>query len=90
MTVIDEISAERNRQITGERWSLEHDDEHIHSELASAAAAYVLEAVGCHEDFIEELWPWDPSWWKPRGERRNLIRAAALIVAEIERLDRKP
>lgn len=33
-------------------------------------------------------WPWDISWWKPKDVRRDLIRAAALIVAEIERLDR--
>lgn len=34
------------------------------------------------------LWPWDASWWKPKDRRRDLVRAAALIVAEIERLDR--
>lgn len=34
------------------------------------------------------FWPWSRLWWKPRGARRNLVRAAALIVAEIERLDR--
>lgn len=35
------------------------------------------------------LWPWHGSWWKPKDRRRDLIRAAALIVAEIERLDRR-
>jgi hypothetical protein len=35
-------------------------------------------------------WPkhWDLAWWKPKDPRRDLVRAAALIVAEIERLDR--
>ena len=33
-------------------------------------------------------WPWEPSSWKPTTRRRDLIKAAALIVAEIERLDR--
>lgn len=33
-------------------------------------------------------WPWDIDWWKPKNPRRDLIRAAALIVAEIERIDR--
>ena len=37
---------------------------------------------------LRELWPWDWSWWKPRDRRRDLVRAAALIIAEIERLDR--
>lgn len=34
------------------------------------------------------LWPWDRKWWKPKDRRRDLVRAGALIVAEIERLDR--
>jgi hypothetical protein len=34
------------------------------------------------------LWPWDGKWWKPTTARRDLVKAAALIVAEIERLDR--
>ena len=33
-------------------------------------------------------WPWHRQWWKPKNARRDLVRAAALIVAEIERLDR--
>ena len=35
-------------------------------------------------------WPrsWHPNWYKPKDRRRDLVRAAALIVAEIERLDR--
>jgi hypothetical protein len=33
-------------------------------------------------------WPWHLSWWKPKDRRRDLVRAGALIVAEIERLDR--
>lgn len=28
-------------------------------------------------------------WWKPTNRRRDLVKAAALILAEIERLDRK-
>lgn len=37
---------------------------------------------------VPAAWPWDGDWWKPSDTRRNLIKAAALIVAEIERLDR--
>ena len=33
-------------------------------------------------------WPWSSRWWKPKDRRRDLVRAAALIIAEIERLDR--
>jgi hypothetical protein len=34
------------------------------------------------------LWPWQMKWWKPKDPRRDLVRAGALILAEIERLDR--
>lgn len=34
------------------------------------------------------LWPWEMRFWKPKDPRRDLVRAAALILAEIERLDR--
>lgn len=33
-------------------------------------------------------WPWHIDWWKPSDPRRNLVKAGALILAEIERLDR--
>ena len=33
-------------------------------------------------------WPWAHHWWKPKDRRRDLVRAGALILAEIERLDR--
>lgn len=40
------------------------------------------------EDLAEQLWPWDDDSFKPKDPRRNLVRAAALIIAEIERMDR--
>lgn len=34
-------------------------------------------------------WPWDRSWWKPSPDPiRNLVKAGALIAAEIDRLQR--
>jgi hypothetical protein len=95
MTVIDEIAAERARQIEVEGWSPEHDDTHTHEEMAMAAAMYALPAfarhllIGIHpETILDRLWPWDRKWWKPGKRRRNLVKAAALLVAEIERIDR--
>lgn len=35
-----------------------------------------------------KLWPWQDRWWKPADFRRNLVRAGALILAEIEKHDR--
>lgn len=34
-------------------------------------------------------WPWPAAAWKPKSTRRDLVRAAALLVAEIERIDRR-
>jgi hypothetical protein len=90
-SVIREIADERQRQIESEGWTLAHDDGHVLSDLAQAAAAYAQHA-GCqriaHDRCAPECWPWDYEWWRPKGDRRDLMRAAALIVAEIERLDR--
>lgn len=43
-----------------------------------------------YSDHMPLAWPhsWDFDWWKPTSRRRDLIKAAALIIAEIERLDR--
>jgi hypothetical protein len=89
MTAIEEIAAERQRQVEIEGWTPEHDDEHSDGELAYAAACYAAgpEAFTC-VPLLQALWPWEQSWWKPGSDRRNLIKAGALIVAEIERLDR--
>lgn len=40
---------------------------------------------------VPRHWPWASSWWKPKKKdpRKDLVRAGALIIAEIERLDRE-
>jgi hypothetical protein len=81
-----DVLAERQRQISVEGWTPEHDDMHDNRELAHAAACYAYpELTGVQE---LKAWPWAPGWWKPKGYRRNLVKAGALILAEIERLDR--
>lgn len=75
------IAAERQRQIEVEGWTHEHDDEHRHGELVSAAVCYAKPALA------DTYWPWDPFWWKPSDDPiRNLVKAGALIAAEIDRL----
>ena len=83
----DDVIAERERQKTVEGWSESHDDSHTHGELALAASAYAEHAAkgGLYG---EDRWPWGKRLWKPRDCRSDLVRAGALILAEIERLDR--
>jgi hypothetical protein len=40
------------------------------------------------EPGVPKMWPWARQWWKPTGARRDLVKAAALLLAEIERIDR--
>lgn len=91
-SVIEEIAAERKRQIEVEGWSTEHDDMHPDGELARAGGCYAyFSGSGVDPRTYNHpgyMWPWDWKWWKPTNPRRNLIKAAALIVAEIERIDR--
>jgi hypothetical protein len=101
-----DVIAERQRQILSEGWGPGHDDEHTSREIALAAQCYTAHYTGrawLLEHYPDGLaryqaenlprdWPdsWADTWWKPKDPRRDLVRAAALIVAEIERLDRAP
>lgn len=95
---IELIVAERQRQIEQEGWSADHDDQHRLGALAAAAACYALNAMYISAPFdryrqmvrdtIFLWWPFDPFDWKPKGAIRDLVRAGALIAAEIDRLQR--
>lgn len=98
------IAEERRRQVREEGWSSSHDDCHADGELARAAAAYALpeqmraeptrmgdgtnfEVIG---PLARLLWPWD-DYYKPSPDNRvrELVKAGALIAAEIDRLQRQ-
>lgn len=86
------VLAERQRQIEVEGWSPEHDDEYKSGELAWAAACYAMQSTGQfvrYRNGIPTNWPWDAQWWKPKNPLRDLERAAALLLAEIERRHRQ-
>ena len=90
------IAAERTRQIEVEKWDAKHDDEHSRAEMLAAALAYsVLAQQQFHsrkpdQELVCSLyWPWSKKWWKPSKDPiRNLVKAGALIAAEIDRLQR--
>jgi len=92
------LACERERQVGKEGWTPEHDDddEHTKGELAAAAIAYLVDDLGkglspCSvmQGHLgaegREWWPWGPETFKPKTPLRNLRRAGALILAEIER-----
>lgn len=88
-----DVQAERRRQITAEGWTPEHDDAHSHGQMARAAACYALAGSSAPSDgtaalLVSLAWPWDEQWWKPSTARRDMVKACALGLAEIERLDR--
>lgn len=84
-----DVQAERRRQVEAEGWTPEHDN----GEMARAAACYALAGSSAPNDgtaalLVSLAWPWDEQWWKPSTARRDLVKACALALAEIERLDR--
>lgn len=93
-----DVVQERIRQIDVESWDPSHDDSHDDGSLARAAGCYALadlpvdiakEAFPYRFPGQPKAWPWHADWWKPKTPRENLIRAGALIIAEIERIDRQ-
>ena len=84
---VDLIAKERRRQQRAEGWTADHDDAHEDGELAAAAACYALRSRRRRygDRRIPQKWPWDSVWWNPKGPIRDLVRAGALIAAEIDR-----
>lgn len=105
LAVIDMIAAERIRQVETEGFTAAHDDAHADGVLARAGACYAMNAgkAATYEaqhdlrmlpqDYMRSPmpadWPWALDWWKPKSQLQDLVRAAALLVAEIERQIRR-
>ena len=85
MSVLDEIAAERERQ-QAKGYTAEHDDRHTTFEISTVAAAVALGAVDYISGDVPEWAEYIIDKW---DTRRRLVIAAALLVAEIERLDRR-
>lgn len=93
------IAAERQRQIDAEGYTPDHDRAHFSAELEDAALCYLTRederlyggrVIGNGNGFtsIPDRWPWAARFWKPTpADRvRELVKAGALIAAEIDRL----
>lgn len=92
---IELIYNERVRHDTGELYDAASDAQHRKGELAYAGASYAIlaasQSVMPGRDVVTiappTQWPWPGRKWKPGNSRiHNLVRAGALIAAEIDRL----
>jgi hypothetical protein len=83
------IALERARQRYEEGYTAAHDDAHSVGDLLAAAHCYLDPSEHWH-DGMSGRWPWDRDSWKPSKDPiRNLVKAGALIAAEIDRLLRE-
>lgn len=96
LEAVRDVLAERQRQVETEGWTAEHDDRHRDRSLALTAALYATPIPLLERRELAggtayvDPWCWDRRWDKRRkhSERRRLVIAAALLLAEISRLDR--
>lgn len=102
-TAIQLIEDERMRQ-QAKGFTLDHDDQHELGELTEAAQCYACVAsaqirgsgveewpVDMFNGFYDSLleWPFEESAYHPSEHAlTNLVKAGAMIVAEIERVHR--
>lgn len=89
------VAAERVRQLQTGR-TPERDMLYHQCELRRAAASYVIpQGYRNHNgDGVPKMWPFPPSTFQPGGQTHegvisDLVKAGALILAEIERLTTK-
>lgn len=83
MNGIELIAKERQRQIESEGYTPERDDRYKSEELLDAAMQYI--GAG-----LIDCWPFGEDEYKPHDtdRARDLVKAGALIAAEIDRLKR--
>ncbi len=94
-----DVLTERGKQIHDKGYTPEHDDAHASGEILFGAIsnALIVSAGYYHPDNYGQsviktalkYWPWDvgePDLAKP--PRAHLVQAVAMLVAEIERIDR--
>jgi hypothetical protein len=88
-TGIELIAEERQRQIEVEGWTSEHDKQHICGDLSDAAVCYAMRGYWRQRIDYKMIWPFSEEWFKsdPDNRTRDLVKAGALIAAEIDRIN---
>lgn len=89
-----DVLAERERQIKELQYTPKHDAFYEPGSLARAAGVYALRAFSDNAEAwdggsvaFENFWPWREESYNPKSPRENLVRAAALLLAEIDKYD---
>lgn len=83
------IADERRRQIKREGYTAEMDDQQTQHQLVEAALCYATHPVERPLDAPPITWPWNLKFWNPSNYVGDLVKAGALIAAEIDRLRRE-
>jgi hypothetical protein len=85
-TGIELMADERARHLTEEGWT--DDSRYTRNELAYAAMAYTAPPDSLFRTYADPpvVWPFAEEWWKPGNRKRELVKAGALIAAELDRL----
>ena len=83
------IMGERCRQVE-KGYDAKHDESHNRGELCQAGAAMAVrsQAISHHQPVFElgnRMWPWKDGLPERSSSTRDLIIAASLLVAELER-----
>lgn len=82
------IADERKRQIEVKGWTKEHDQQHVLGELSDLAVCYALRGYWRERIPTALINPFRFDVFKPepRDRVRELVKAGALISAEIDRI----
>lgn len=83
------IRTERKEQV-GMGFDALHDGSHDRGEIALGAAMFAIPPETRNDSSaVKRLWPWREDQFHPSDDRiHELVKAGAMIVAEIERLQR--
>lgn len=88
-----DVVLERIEQIEEHGFDLQHDLGHHPGELALGAASYLNTAIdqlyGRHHAPKDspDTWPWQREAWRPGTARDNLVKALAIGLSVLDRLD---
>lgn len=80
---VEMIEQERQRQITAEGYTAQHDAAHDPARLAAAGECYRVWAGRGPSPYggTPGSWPWATEFWKPKTLVRDLVRSGALFLA---------